>query len=67
MDKEADIFRLKDAYIPFWRDETFRKMPRERVEFMLVRYFMNIKLRFMNSKQRFQQRPKLFSDRLFMN
>jgi hypothetical protein len=67
MDKEADIFRLKDEYIPFWRDEPFRKMLRERVEFMLVRYFMNIKLRFMNSKQRFQQRPKLFSDRLFMN
>jgi len=32
LDKKADIFRLKDAYIPFWRDETFRKLPRERVE-----------------------------------
>ena len=56
MDKEADIFRLKDAYIPFWRDETFRKLLRERVEFTLARYFMN-------SKLCDQQRPKLFSDR----
>jgi hypothetical protein len=49
LDKKADIFRLKDGYIPFWRDETFRKLLRELVEFTLVRYF--------------QQRPKLFSDR----
>jgi hypothetical protein len=32
MDKEADIFRLKDEYIPFLRDEPFRKLLRERVE-----------------------------------
>jgi len=24
--------RIKDAYIPFWRDETFRRLLRERVE-----------------------------------
>jgi hypothetical protein len=55
MDKEGDIFRIKDAYIPFWRDETFRKMLRERIDFTLERYFMNIKLRFMNSKLRFHE------------
>jgi hypothetical protein len=32
MDKEADIFHLKDAHIPFWRDGTFHKLLRERVE-----------------------------------
>jgi hypothetical protein len=32
LDKKADMFRLKDEYIPFWRDETFRKLLRERVE-----------------------------------
>jgi hypothetical protein len=32
LDRKADIFRLKDATIPFWRDETFRKLLRERVE-----------------------------------
>ncbi len=32
LDKKADMFRLKDTTIPFWRNETLRKLLRERVE-----------------------------------
>jgi hypothetical protein len=49
LDKKAEMFRLKDECIPFWRDETFRKLLLERAEFTLACHF--------------QQRPKLFPDR----
>lgn len=36
---DGDSFILKDAYVPFWDDERFRALVRERVEYAEARYW----------------------------
>jgi hypothetical protein len=36
---DGDSFILKDAYVPFWHDERFRALVRERVEYAEARYW----------------------------
>ena len=42
LDKQAGIFKLKSAIIPYWENDLFREMIMERVEYTIVRYFQNL-------------------------
>jgi superfamily II DNA or RNA helicase/predicted house-cleaning noncanonical NTP pyrophosphatase (MazG superfamily)/HKD family nuclease len=39
LDSRKGEFRLKEEIVPFWKDEAFRALVRDRVEFGLNRYF----------------------------
>ena len=39
LDKKLGEFWLKESMLPFWRDDSFRDLVRDRVEFGLNRYF----------------------------
>ena len=34
-----DLFRMKDAVAPYWKDDFFRELVRDRNDFTLKRYF----------------------------
>jgi hypothetical protein len=44
LDRENDIFSLKPEYEPYWAQEAFRKLVKDRTEFVLARYFMRARL-----------------------